>query len=271
MHENNVLKKLAKAVYFRPNTVLRIRFGPLRGMHYRVDEITGLSAWYSGNEREHQSVFKRLVKSGDVVIDVGANWGVHSLYFSKLVGPLGLVVAIEPLPQAMRDLQWHLDINRCSNVRTIEKAASQDDGSAFLELRDSAYTGALAETNAGSAERKRLKIETRKVDTIVNHLGVGQVKLIKIDVEGAETKVLLGAQKTIEKHRPYLVIDLHTPQQDISVAQLALSWSYALSRLSGRPIIHTDRGWPDTNGVWGTILASPLPLSREVASISKGS
>src|SRR5262249_12072886 len=125
--KNNSLKRIAKALYFRPNTVHRIRFGPLRGMIYKVDETTGLSAWYSGGERDHQNFCKKLVRDGDVVIDVGANWGVHSLYLSRLVGPSGMVIAFEALPEDMCNLQWHVNANHCSNVKIVRKAASERD------------------------------------------------------------------------------------------------------------------------------------------------
>ena len=110
---DNLLKKIAKATYFRNETVRRIAVGPMRGMVYRINDITGLSPWYSGTERDHQKAFKRLVKPGDVVMDVGANWGIHTLLLSKLVGPSGLVIALEPLPQAVDSL------NGVSNTATV--------------------------------------------------------------------------------------------------------------------------------------------------------
>jgi len=87
---------------------------------------------------------------------------------------------------------------------------------------------------------------------------IKRLRLIKIDVEGAGGKVLSGAQKTIKDFKPYFVIDLHTPEQDIFVGQLLTSAGYKLSRLARPPILHTDRGWPDPTGVWGSILASPI-------------
>jgi len=254
---DNLLKKIAKATYFRNETVRRIAVGPMRGMVYRINDITGLSPWYSGTERDHQKAFKRLVKPGDVVMDVGANWGIHTLLLSKLVGPSGLVIALEPLPQAVDSLNWHLDANNCSNVKAIDEAASDEDGQAFFRVGESASTGALAEGEA-HPHRKQLTVRTRKLDSLVADLRISRLRLIKIDVEGGETKVLLGAQRTIQKYRPYLVIDLHTPEQDISVARIAASWDYGLSRLSGPPINRLDRGWPVEDGVWGSILASPV-------------
>ena len=254
---DNFLKKIAKATYFRSETVHRMAIGPMRGIVWKVDDITGLSPWYSGTERDHQKAFKRLIKPGDVVVDVGANWGIHTLLLSKLVGPSGLVVALEPFPEAVDSLKWHLDANKCSNVKVVEKAASDKDGQALFTVGESASTGGLAEGEPHS-QRKQLTVMTTRLDSLVKDLGISHVRLIKIDVEGGETKVLLGALRTIQKYRPYLVIDLHTPEQDISVATLAASWNYGLTRLSGPPIARLDRGWPVEDGVWGSILAAPL-------------
>jgi FkbM family methyltransferase len=255
--QDNSLKKFAKFVFFRQNSIRRIRFGPLRGMVYRVDDITGLSPWYSGSEREHQRVFKSLVNTGDLVIDVGANWGLHTLYLSRLVGPTGLVLAYEPFPNAIQVLEWHLDANGCRNVKIMDKAASDQDGAAVFSIGGSAQTGGLTENLPSPAGLQQLTVRTERLDSTRNDLPAGRVKLIKIDVEGAETKVLLGAKSLIAEHRPFLVVDLHTPEQDVSVGRLLSDWHYRITRLSGAPILHIDRGWPDPEGIWGTILASP--------------
>jgi FkbM family methyltransferase len=256
--KDNYLKELAKRVFFQDGSVRRIRIGPLRGMIYRVDDITGLSTWYSGAERDHQRMFQELISPNDVVIDVGANWGVHTLYFSKLVGPDGLVLAFEPFPQARQALEWHINANKCANVKIFREALSDQDGFAFFTSGESAYTGGLAEVVADTSnQRQRLEVKTGKLDSVIDGLGLNKIKLIKIDVEGAESKVLRGASRTIEQCRPYLIIDLHTPEQDVSVAHQLSSWGYRLSRLSGPPILQLDKSWPEPDGVWGTILASP--------------
>lgn len=256
--KDSLIKSVVKTIYFRPGAVRQIRLGPLRGMKYQVSHTTGLSAWYSGPERDHQRVFKTILKAGDTVIDVGANWGLHSLYLSKLVGTDGTVIAIEAFPEVLELLKWHLDRNQCANVRVIEEAASDSDGEALFAAAASAYLGSLAEvTPLESADRRHLKVRTTTLDSVVKRTGATQVRLIKIDVEGAESKVLRGGEGIIQQFRPYLVVDLHTPEQDVNVGNLLSAWGYKLSRLSGPPILRTDLGWPHENGVWGTILASP--------------
>src|SRR5882724_10781592 len=102
------LKRIVKSVFFRTGVVRRIAFGPCAGLKYRVSETTGLSAWYSGPEREHQRTFASLVAPGDTVVDVGANWGLHTLYLSRHVGERGVVIALEPFEQVWRELDWHI-------------------------------------------------------------------------------------------------------------------------------------------------------------------
>ena len=99
---------------------------------------------------------------------------------------------------------------------------------------------------------------TRKLDALVAEWKPDRINLIKIDVEGGEGKVLSGAMSVIDNFRPHFIIDLHNPTQDMLVAQLLASKDYRLSRLSGPPILRTDVGRPHKDGVWGTIMATPI-------------
>jgi len=253
------LKQGLKKFYFPSGAVRRIRMGPLRGQVFRVSDVTGMSPWYSGAERDHQETFKKLIEPGDVAIDIGANWGLHTLYLSRLVGPDGLVIALEPFAPAFAELEWHVRANNCTNVKAIPEAISDASGQGLFAPGESACTGSLLEcTPASLSQRDEITVSIRELDSVVEELRLEKLKLVKIDVEGAESRVLSGSKRTMELHRPYFVIDLHTPEQDLCVAGLLTSCGYRLSRVSGPPILRTDRGWPDATGVWGTILAMLL-------------
>jgi FkbM family methyltransferase len=252
------LKQGLKKFYFPSGAVRRIRMGPLRGQVFRVSDVTGMSPWYSGAERDHQETFKKLIEPGDVAIDIGANWGLHTLYLSRLVGPDGLVIALEPFAPAFAELEWHIRANNCRNVKSIQNAISDAGGKALFAAGESASTGSLVVCDPSSSRQKdKITVTVRQLDSVVEEFGFKKLKLVKIDVEGAESRVLSGSKRTMELHRPYFVIDLHTPEQDVAVAHLLTAVGYRLSRLSGPPIQQTDKGWPDVDGVWGTILATP--------------
>ena len=95
------------------------------------------------------------------------------------------------------------------------------------------------------------------LDEVLERGGVTSLRLIKVDVEGAESLLLMGAEKTIARFRPHLVVELHNPEQDLEVARLLTGWKYKIERVDGSPIKHLDRSWPDPEGVWGTLHAIP--------------
>lgn len=253
---DTALKASLKNVFFRDGAVRRIRLGPLRGLEFQVSNITGMSPWYSGGERHHQAKFRQLVNPNDCVIDVGANWGLHTLLFSKLVSPGGQVISCEPYPPAFAALQWHVAHNRLRNVVTIDAAVSDTVARAAFSVSPSPSEGALSQVTS-AAGAQSLVVKTTTIDALIEELSLPRLKLVKIDVEGAESLVLAGAQHTARTLRPFFVIDLHTPEQDVAVAHQLVTWGYGLSRVGGPPITRTDVGWPHLQGVWGTILADP--------------
>ncbi len=254
------MKSLIRNLYFRQGSIRTIQFGPMRGMTFRVNSVTGLSPWYSGAERPHQRAFKQIVWPGDVVIDVGANWGLHSLYLSRLVGPQGTVMAVEPFPLALSELKWHLEVNHCLNVRVISSALSDKEGTSLFVSGASASTGKLVSVEIEHSpliEKETFSVLTQSLDSLLKELQVNSLKLVKIDVEGAESKVLLGAQETIQRFQPYFVIDLHNTEQDLFAAQFFTQRSYQLKRLQDPPILRVDRGRPHPDGIWGSVVACP--------------
>src|SRR5205807_1642328 len=106
--------------------------------------ITGMSAWYSGPERDHQCAFASLVREGDTVIDIGANWGLHTILLSQCVGRSGRVIAVEPEVRALSELVWHLNANKCDNVKIYRCAIGDHSGTGSFVASESTYTGHLA-------------------------------------------------------------------------------------------------------------------------------
>jgi predicted O-methyltransferase YrrM len=116
-------------VVFPNGAVLRIAFGPLKNFLYRVSAITGMEAWHAEQERPLQNAFCRLVRDGHIVIDVGTNWGVHALHLLIPVGKAGREIAVEPSPGVIREVRWHFEANHRGNIRLIEAALSDHEGS----------------------------------------------------------------------------------------------------------------------------------------------
>ncbi|WP_207461082.1 FkbM family methyltransferase [Azospirillum sp. SYSU D00513] len=160
-------------------------------------------------------VFKTHIGAGDFVLDIGANFGHHSVVFSKIVGPNGLVVSVEAQRVMYQLLGANCVLNGCWNIRPIHMAASDKAGE--LTLFPISYTG---DANFGSLgvnlhpERYNAENAAESVpavtmdDYLSEHHPGRQVKFIKIDVQTFELFVLRGLARTIASHRPSLFFEV---------------------------------------------------------------
>lgn len=152
-----------------------------------------------------------LVKPGMTVIDAGANEGLYTLFLSKLVGASGRVIAFEPSRREHERLQTNLSMNGLTNVTAsragvydraatapftvaVEKHAGQNTLGEFM------YPG----VNAAGHE----SIELVRIDDWAAAQGVAKVDLIKLDIEGAEVAALRGAEQTLRRDKPALLIEV---------------------------------------------------------------
>jgi FkbM family methyltransferase len=258
--KDNFIKKAIK-VYYRDNSEHYILFGPIRGMKVRINHVTKLMSLYSGIERSHQRRLKESLKEGDVVIDVGANWGLHTLYSSRLVGETGQVIAIEPFPLAYTELEWHVMKNKCDNVVVLHCAVGKFNGEIKMVSNIDASQGIVSDRCIVKDDLcDEILVQNKTLDSIVQEMDPGKIDFVKIDVEGAEDYVLQGAEKTIDKFRPKIIIDPHTPENDLFIGKWFSERGYKVERVdrSLPPIISIDKGWPDKEGIWGSLLAIPF-------------
>jgi FkbM family methyltransferase len=132
-------------------------------------------------------------------------------------GLTGWVYAFEPSPGSREDLKRMLTCNHISNVVVCADAASDRCGKAvFHEIRTDNVTreashliGCGCEQFTSTLPHHRVEVDTIDLDTFVERNSI-YPQLIKIDVEGAEFLVLEGARRCIERHRPLLVIEIHS-------------------------------------------------------------
>ena len=139
-----------------------------------------------------------ILRPGMSFCDVGANLGVFTLFASKLVGPSGRVVAFEPVPENAEVLRTNLALNECKNVLVLEKAVSEQRGTATLHLSSQCGCHSLVSQPPGATART-ISVETIPLQD-VNELA--DIDLLKIDVEGAE----LTALRSLGTHRPKHII-----------------------------------------------------------------
>lgn len=163
-------------------------------------------------EYEKDLIFvNKLVKEGDFVIDVGANIGVYTKYLSKYVGPKGNVLSIEPILSTYNYLTNNVKKMELKNVNTLNIALSNDSSSVRFQIPSGPsgqnYFRARIVTNDIAKRNSTLIVNAVRLDDLIKKDNQ-KMSFIKIDVEGYEYYVLLGAMNTIDSFKPSLLIEV---------------------------------------------------------------
>lgn len=160
------------------------------------------------HEEETTALFKKIVRPGDVVLDLGANIGYFTILAAKLVGPSGKVFSFEPEPTNFRYLTKNIELNRHTNAFAFQKAISDRPGKTqlFVCSYDSGhhtinqYEGIEAYRRGRKSEMRSIDIDTVTVDDFLKDK-TDHVDIIKMDVEGAEALALAGMRETLGRNR----------------------------------------------------------------------
>jgi FkbM family methyltransferase len=139
------------------------------------------------------------INKDDVCIDIGANIGYHTIIMSQKAGTRGHVFAYEPIPYIRKQLQDSLALNNIANVTTLETALSNEKGMLNLHLSETNVAGSSFINTSGTS----IKVEVRTLDSY----NYQRVDFIKLDVEGFEYNVLLGATDTVQRCRPTIIFE----------------------------------------------------------------
>lgn len=183
-----------------------------RRLRVRAPHLAARVTWEIRRRRGEQALAlaEALVRPGDVVLDVGANWGLFTARLSDLAGPRGQVHAFEPHPAHRRTLDG-IARRRPGVVVVHPVALSDAPGEATLHIPivDGRPVTALA-TLAGpppAGAHERVQVPVRRLDDELAGLPK-PVALVKCDVEGLERPVLAGAERTLRASLPALLIEI---------------------------------------------------------------
>jgi len=150
---------------------------------------------------------------GVVVIDCGANIGVHTIEWSKHMDGWGSILAIEAQERVYYALAGNIAINNCFNARAMHAVISSAVGKTWVPIlshQEPASFGSLEVTQRSGTEQIGQKIDYSQAHgsetamITLDSLNLSRCDLIKIDVEGMELKVLEGAAATIQQHHPVI-------------------------------------------------------------------
>lgn len=153
------------------------------------------------------------VKPGDVVLDVGGCWGDTALYFASLVGPAGKVYTFEFDPESLEVLRANLALNPrlADRIEVVEHALWHRSGESLEFVQAGRMTRVMHAGSSAAAPR----VATMTLDEFAQDAGIDRVGFVKIDVEGAELRVLSGARESLTRWAPKLAIAAYHNDDDL--------------------------------------------------------
>jgi FkbM family methyltransferase len=182
-------------------------------IYTNLTDAHGRSAHFFGcNDGKIRDIIRRIVRPGDTVIDIGANYGAYSLLAARMVGSSGRVHAFEPQLQLAALLRRSAAANRFSHLAVHAVALSDRDGTATL-YGFASDTGLASLTSPGPEHsRTPIIVPTRCGDSLFRELGLTSIRLIKIDTEKHEERVLRGAEAFLRQYPPdYILFEYFDP------------------------------------------------------------
>lgn len=156
-------------------------------------------------------VLESLLRDGDVFLDAGANIGVFSLIAARVVGAGGQVFAFEPSSREWQRLRDNIELNEIANIQVVKAAVADGVGSALLHLADDRHNGqnTLGRHFAyyGTASGLEEAVDLISIDEFFRTNHIYRLDVIKLDIEGAEYRALVGGSATIARFRPIVIFE----------------------------------------------------------------
>jgi FkbM family methyltransferase len=178
--------------------------------------------WFAGNSAIDSSLLwrgfetaelrfvEKFLRSGMCVLDIGAHHGLYTLLASRRVGSGGKVIAFEPSPRERRLLARNLRLNPSSNVRIEPYALGSERSKGELFLVEGGEDGCNSlRPPAVDATTKTVLVDLISLDDYLLNSSLSSVDFVKLDVEGAEREVLLGAAGLLSgSSRPVILAEV---------------------------------------------------------------
>jgi len=205
---------------------------------YTPEELRILES--GGGAGGEERVLRRLIeflRPADVVLDIGANVGLYTVFLAKVVGSEGLLIAFEPSRQSYAHLLENLKLNGLVNVRCFRKALGERSGQAWLSSGRVIGGSSLVHAHEGDGPGE--VVDVMEGDRLVAAENLPVPRAVKIDVEGYEHAVIQGLRRTLAQRACELVCcEVHPAQlpPEVKLETVAgLLKSFGFSRIDTYP------------------------------------
>jgi FkbM family methyltransferase len=216
--------------------------------------------FYGYFEPEISGLIKRVFRPGFVAFDIGANIGCQTLIMALYAGEKGQVIAIEPHPKICARLIDNIRLNRLKNVQVLQCGLSNVTGEEILHCAPDDYPNqGVSSLYSGSVLNVEVPIQVQTLDNIMQAGTYNRLDFVKIDTQGSDYNILLGAIQSIGIYKPYLLFEYEVNEwtrakADFSVCDdLLTRQGYTLYVLRRRGLDKVKNGLPH----FANILAVP--------------
>jgi len=219
------------------------------------------SGCYEPNEF---ALLGRVLEPGMVFLDGGANEGVYTVFAAARVGPTGRVIAVEPSLRERQRLKANIEINRAANVVVVDAALAERCTSVRLTLAEAEHSG--QNTLGGFIYEGVDAIDVRcvravTIDDLAQTHRLSRLDIVKLDLEGAEFRALIGARNTLRDMRPLLLVEV----SDAALARQAGSCAALCDLLKRAGYVPLT--FDEDTGAAVSWTPSGKPLSQNMAAV----
>lgn len=210
------------------------------------------------SEPDLQDAFRRTIQPGMTMYDLGASVGFHSVLAARLVGESGFVYCFEPMSENVAQIEHNMRLNGTRNFAVHAVALWDSEGTAEFNVSKARTHGTLASIGKPSNHSGVRTVKLARLDDLVEREKLRPPDVMKIDIEGAETAALRGAQATLERHQPLVYVDIHGTNADVADFFDARGYRTWVLSSEERHKTLRDAEW------WVTVVAAPSARAESV-------
>ncbi|MFY9288703.1 MAG: FkbM family methyltransferase [Alphaproteobacteria bacterium] len=216
-------------------------------------QISRNPAWepFSFVERVVRVIYEHRLCNGDVVIDGGANRGMHTLPLSEKVGESGRVIAVEANPFLASRIENFVQEHQIKNIEVISKALGAKDGFTDFNIAKNCdpLSGIRRRPDLVDQIVDVVQVPLIRLDTIVSNLNLPNIRFIKLDLEGGEYDALCGAQQILQANEGPLIILENGRQWSGDLYGFTKDAWFSLFEKNGYKVFDLF-GYPFSRGAW---------------------
>lgn len=196
-----------RSIYYRIFCALvrnRVVQTSIDGINYKLDlgEAIDVGVYLNRYEPDVTAAIEKLCQPGFTVLDIGANIGAHALRLSMIVGEAGKIYAFEPTNYAYSKLVYNISLNQFKNIIPLQIVLSDKN-----LLRQSIHFRSSWPTRGNPVEQESI-VDFTTLDDWFKREYIERVDLIKLDVDGNESSVIMGAKSLLTSQHPLIIMEV---------------------------------------------------------------